>query len=214
MKKTMIKALIACMISTMMFTAAGCSGGSSNDSNQNNPFAQNSSADSAPTVPTTSTPVPTASTPVPTTSTPVPTASTPIPAASYPIDYEPSDIWGGDDEPEDYPIPGGGTGTPVGGTVNQAYVGYYNAVVSQEALQGLSAEQQQAIMQLINSSSLTLNADGSMIVAANGQQAAGTWSDNGDGTISMISGGQTLTYYIQDGIIYDPNDPTSYFQKS
>ena len=60
---------------------------------------------------------------------------------------------------------------------------------------------------------LILGSNGSLSGAYNGQAISGTWSDAGNGQINLSMNGNTLTYTIQNGIIYDPNDPTSYFQK-
>ena len=200
MKKQSFKTLIlAALISLSMLTAIGCSSGSSAPVTSS-PFLSAPAASNTQTVPSASTVLPTASTPT-------------FPGNST-IYTEP------DDEPDDYPIDYPGTvsipvtPTPQGGSVNQAYVGYYTAVISQDYLNTLAPEEQAQVQQIIGSSSMTLNADGTMTLTSMGQQGSGTWSDSGNGAITLNVNGTTFQYTFSNGIIYDPNDTTSYFQKA
>ena len=215
MKKRSFKTLIlAALISLSMLTAIGCSSGSSAPVTSS-PFLSAPAASNTQTVPSASTVLPTASTPTtPTTPTIPTTPSTPTFPGNSTIYTEP------DDEPDDYPIDYPGTvsipvtPTPQGGSVNQAYVGYYTAVISQDYLNTLTPEEQAQVQQIVGSSSMTLNADGTMTLTSMGQQGSGTWSDSGNGAITLNVNGSTFQYTFSNGIIYDPNDTTSYFQKA
>ena len=206
MKKRSFKTLIpAALISLSMLTAIGCSSGSSAPVTSS-PFLSAPSASNTQTVPSASTVLPTASTPT--------TPTTPTFPGNSTIYTEP------DDEPDDYPVDYPGTvsipvtPTPQGGSVNQAYVGYYTAVISQDYLNTLTPEEQAQVQQIIGSSSMTLNADGTITLTSMGQQGSGTWSDSGNGAITLNVNGSTFQYTFSNGIIYDPNDTTSYFQKA
>ena len=206
MKKRSFKTLIpAALISLSMLTAIGCSSGSSAPVTSS-PFLSAPAVSNTQTVPSTSTVLPTASTPT--------TPTTPTFPGNSTIYTEP------DDEPDDYPVDYPGTvsipvtPTPQGGSVNQAYVGYYTAVISQDYLNTLTPEEQAQVQQIVGSSSMTLNADGTITLTSMGQQGSGTWSDSGNGAITLNVNGSTFQYTFSNGIIYDPNDTTSYFQKA
>ena len=87
-------------------------------------------------------------------------------------------------------------------------------MISQDYLNTLAPEEQAQVQQIVGSSSMTLNADGTMTLSSMGQQGSGTWSDSGNGAITLNVNGTTFQYTFSNGIIYDPNDTTSYFQKA
>ena len=195
MKKTIVKAIIACIASAMLIMAAGCSGGNDSGTASNtaglfpgltNPTPAQTSqiTTDTPQIPQTSTPP---TTTVPTTSVPStepPETSTVIPSAPQPT-----------------------------GSINAAYVGTYYGAIDPNVLAGLSAEEQQYYQQIMNSTYMTLNADGSLTGSYGGQAITGTWSDPGSSQVSLNINGQALVYTIQNGIIYDSEDTSSYFQK-
>ncbi len=102
--------------------------------------------------------------------------------------------------------------TPTG-SVNAAYVGTYYARVDANAIAGLTADEQAQMTAFVNSTYITLNSDGSLTGAYGGQAISGSWADAGSSQVSLVINGSTITYTIQNGIIYDPADTSSYFQK-
>ncbi len=94
-----------------------------------------------------------------------------------------------------------------------AYAGTYQAQISQEALAQIPTEQQQQYLQYVAGISLVLDTSGSCTLTQNGTTGAGTWSDNGDGTITLMVNGNSLTWTVQNGYIFDPSDTSTYFQK-
>ena len=96
-----------------------------------------------------------------------------------------------------------------------AYAGTYQEQISQEALAQIPAEQQQAYLESAAATYLVLDASGSFTGTQNGiTTSAGTWSDNGDGTITINrNDGYSFTWTVQNGYIYDPSDTSTYLQK-
>ena len=131
--------------------------------------------------------------------------------------YDPNDMSsyfqkssGGTVNPSPTSTPTTSTVTP---TLNTGYAGTYYAKIDESVLANLSDEQKAYYQQIIDSAYITLDANGSLTGVVAGQTATGSWTDLGGGQINLTMNGNTLTYTIQNGIIYDPNDPTSYFQK-
>lgn len=91
-------------------------------------------------------------------------------------------------------------------------VGTYKMGISQEAMAALSAEQQAQMQQILNTSTLTLNADGTATATSMGQTGTGTWSMAGNDITISVQGSTTNGVY-ENGLIYDPNDRSTYFQK-
>lgn len=101
------------------------------------------------------------------------------------------------------------------GKANPAYAGTYYIKVSPEYQKQIDAlsDEQKAIIQQVLQSTLILGADGSVTISSMGQNATGSWWDNGNGTITLSAEGSEMTYTYQNGMIYDPNDTSTYFQK-
>ena len=108
------------------------------------------------------------------------------------------------------PIPTTSTVTPA---PSAGYEGTYVCRFDESVLAGATEQELASYQQLMSNTYLILGSNGSLSGAYNGQAISGTWSDAGNGQINLSMNGNTLTYTIQNGIIYDPNDPTSYFQK-
>lgn len=121
-------------------------------------------------------------------------------------DWDESD-WDESDWDESQPNPKG--------KANPAYAGTYYIKVSPEYQKQIDAlsDEQKAIIQQVLQSTLILGADGSVTISSMGQNATGSWWDNGNGTITLSAEGSEMTYTYQNGMIYDPNDTSTYFQK-
>lgn len=91
--------------------------------------------------------------------------------------------------------------------------GSYKMGVSDQFISSLTEEQQAQVRQIVDSSSMTINADGTLTATSMGQSGTGTWTINDNGTITLSLDGSTTTGIYNNGMIYDPNDMSTYFIK-
>lgn len=133
-----------------------------------------------------------------TTQTPTTTLPSTAPATSVPVETPPTTT----------SIP-----SPTGTTVNAAYVGTYYGAIDPNVFASLTEEEKQYYQSMMSNTYMSLGADGSISGMFGGQSISGSWNDAGNSQVNLIINGQTLTYTIQNGRIYDPDDTSSYFEK-
>ena len=187
MKKSFVSILTACLAAGALLMATGCSGGGSETSQTGSTGTPFSPIGQVSTVTQPSTQTSSVVSTVSQVSQSIPVVSQPSVVVSQ-ASVSPQ------------------------GSPNAALAGTYGIHYSEEAMAQLSqftTEQQQMLL----SAYMTLNADGSIVVNMGGQTVSGSWWDNNDGTITMSLNGQSFTYTCQNGMIYDPSDMSSYFQK-
>lgn len=232
-RKNVLTILTACLFSAVLLTATACSGGGNGESaapvnSGTTPFSPfgNTSAASQPTEQTSveappesqtnestvqpSVVIPSVAQPsvdVPSVAEPsVVTPSVVQPSVAIPSVAEPSVVTPSVPATSTQPIPQTGS----------QMIGTYTVGMSSEYAESLSSmsEQEQTVVQYLLNSILTLNEDGTLSYAIAGKNAGGTWTDNGDGTVTIdIVGGNKQTFQYQNGVIYSPDDMSTYFQK-
>lgn len=196
MKKS-LKLVLAALAAATLITLTACSGGggapaASNTTTPGNNGLINIFGNNLPSAASTAS-VPAASLPttsIPTTSIPttsVPTTS--VPTTSVPQTSVPAS-------------------SAMAGTYGVAFSAEY-----QQQIANMTAEEQQ-ILQYMLASTLVLNPNGTLTYTIAGTNASGTWTDHGNGTVTIhIEGGNEKTFTFANGMIYDPNEMESYFVK-